>query len=223
MVLFQYKYLDHSSRHRPGTAHTFHTFVYIPSLLLSQWAHSVQSTTTHFEKPPINNFLLSKMLSFKPTSLLLATLATNPLLISATPVPDASTETVTTIAAPNTSLEERGTGIYLNAYHSGSCDRDIEGASGWVWAGQCKNLEAGTYGAKPSDVDYPWPESCVLKFWEKSGCHGKATVHHVADYEHIGSINWGLFDGWYNCIPVANKKSSGFYLGGGAASVLMTC
>jgi hypothetical protein len=160
------------------------------------------------------------MLSLKTATLLLATLAP---LISATPLPDAETETVTVTANPINSLEERATGIKLNVYHSGSCDRDYESsASGWVFAGECKNLEAGTYGAKPVDVDYAWPESCVFKFWEKANCHGKATVHRVKDYEHIGSINWGLYDGWYNCIPVANKKS-GFYLGEGAASVLMTC
>ncbi|KAL2837944.1 hypothetical protein BJY01DRAFT_251175 [Aspergillus pseudoustus] len=160
------------------------------------------------------------MLYLKNTLLLLATLAIYAPLSSATPVPDSENN----IDNANT-LEERSTGIWLNAYHSGSCNRDLESqpTSGWVWAGQCKNLEAGTYGAKPGNTDYPWKESCILKFWEKPNCKGRATVHHVQNYEHIGSINSGLYDGWYNCIPAANKPSSGFYLTYGAASVLMTC
>ncbi|KAL2811223.1 hypothetical protein BJX63DRAFT_422470 [Aspergillus granulosus] len=122
-------------------------------------------------------------------------------------------------------LEERATGVWLDLYKSGSCDNGWEDQpkSGWVWAGQCKNFDSFTYGARVGANRAGWPSSCTFKFWENSNCHGHATVHHIEETADW-SFGWGIPPSvTYGCMATANKKSGEFYLGNGAASVLMTC
>ncbi|KAL3463701.1 hypothetical protein BJX64DRAFT_298830 [Aspergillus heterothallicus] len=122
------------------------------------------------------------------------------------------------IAAP--SLESRDQGVWLDAYHSGSCDSGWESqpTSGWLWSGQCKNLETFTYGARLGDNHLGW-SWCKLNFWEQADCHGHATVTNIIDTE-IRKL--GGFYGKYKCIATANKGGQ-FYLANGAASVQLIC
>ncbi|KAF4219703.1 hypothetical protein CNMCM6805_001734 [Aspergillus fumigatiaffinis] len=110
-------------------------------------------------------------------------------------------------------------------YKSGSCDSGWEDQPkpGWVWAGQCKNFDSFTYGARARKNDESWTSSCTSKFWKNADCHGHATVHHLADSIEWKNGAWGVPYQTYQCIATANKASGEFYLGNGAASVLMTC
>ncbi|KAL4877422.1 hypothetical protein BJY04DRAFT_230731 [Aspergillus karnatakaensis] len=133
------------------------------------------------------------------------------------PVPEATVE-INTADTDNTTstLTERATGVWLNVYGAGSCASGWrpEPKSGWVWGGQCKNIDPFTYGARAGDSAEGWDSRCTFKFWEQADCKGKATVHHVSDYR----------DGeGYRCMATANKRDGTFYLNNGAASVLMTC
>ncbi|GIJ92100.1 hypothetical protein Asppvi_011075 [Aspergillus pseudoviridinutans] len=141
------------------------------------------------------------------------------------PTPEVSAEVSVESNAVETNstthvLNERATGVWLDVYKSGACDNGWEDQpkSGWVWAGQCKNFDSFTYGARAGKNDAGWPSACTFKFWENADCHGHATVHHITD-----SIQWENGNPTYQCIATANKASGEFYLGNGAASVLMTC
>ncbi|KAL4877589.1 hypothetical protein BJY04DRAFT_221961 [Aspergillus karnatakaensis] len=168
-------------------------------------------------------------MQLKTLILLLASLATT----LASPTPDievaaaAAVEPSTNDTNTNT-LSARSTGVWLDVYHEGNCNSDWQDQprSGWVWSGQCKNFDSNTYGAslgQVSESDVEWPPQCTLKFWENADCHGKATVHHVADTGVWKSGTWFGVYMHYNCFAVANKASGEFYLGNGASSVLMTC
>ncbi|KAL3473284.1 hypothetical protein BJX99DRAFT_233960 [Aspergillus californicus] len=150
----------------------------------------------------------------------------------ASPTPEVQTDDISldnTINTTDTTLEKRGSGVWLDLYGSGSCADSWrpEPQSGWIWSGQCKNFDGWTYGARAGAVDQSpdawWDDQCTFKFWEGADCHGHATVHHLAD-----TIKWknGVFGApypTYQCIAAANKADGTFYLGNGAQSVLMTC
>ncbi|KAL3448437.1 hypothetical protein BJX65DRAFT_306876 [Aspergillus insuetus] len=126
-------------------------------------------------------------------------------------------------------LEKRSTGVWLDLYGSGSCSDSWrpEPQSGWVWSGQCKNFDSFTYGARAGAVsqspDGWWNDKCTFKFWENADCHGHATVHHLSDSIKWKNGAWGAPYPTYQCIATSNKADGTFYLGNGAASVLMTC
>ncbi|KAL4877095.1 hypothetical protein BJY04DRAFT_222414 [Aspergillus karnatakaensis] len=129
----------------------------------------------------------------------------------------------TPITTPDTTPNDnhpRAIGVWLDAYHSGSCDSGWESqpTSGWLWADQCKDLEPGTYGARLGNNHNGW-SWCKLKFWEQAGCHGHATVTYVKNTEIQKK---GGFYGDYQCIAAANKGGE-FYLSGGARSVQLIC
>ncbi|CEL01796.1 hypothetical protein ASPCAL01374 [Aspergillus calidoustus] len=142
---------------------------------------------------------------------------------------EASSLNVNATDADASILEKRSTGVWLDLYGSGSCSDSWrpEGQSGWVWSGQCKNFDAFTYGARAGAVDQSpdawWNEKCTFKFWENADCHGHATVHHLSDSIKWKAGTWGSPYPTYTCIATANKADGTFYLGNGAASVLMTC
>ncbi|EED15286.1 conserved hypothetical protein [Talaromyces stipitatus ATCC 10500] len=123
----------------------------------------------------------------------------------------------------SSSLEARSSGVWLDIFHSGSCDGGAESqpTSGWVWAGQCKNIEPNSYGAKLGYNVNEWPYWCILKFWEGENCHGHATTTKIGDTEKKEHVTKD-FEGNYNCIATANKGGQ-FYLGGGASSVMLIC
>jgi hypothetical protein len=142
-------------------------------------------------------------------------------LTQATPIaapekaPDALPEPAT---SPN--LATRDTGVWLDVYTSGNCKTgwSPQPTSGWLWAGQCKNLESGTFGARLGNNHNEWPW-CKLKFWEKRDCHGHATATYVVDDRVKGIAG---FAGDYQCIAVAYKDGE-FYLKEGAGSVELLC
>ncbi|EED15287.1 conserved hypothetical protein [Talaromyces stipitatus ATCC 10500] len=121
-----------------------------------------------------------------------------------------SPETNITTSTDTEFLSTRSSdGVWLDVYHSGSCDSGWEQqpTSGWVWSGQCKTLEQNTYGARLGHNKKKWKE-CILKFWEGDNCHGHATT-------------WPTF--MSECIATANKQDGQFYLGNGAKSVMLIC
>ncbi|KAL3475861.1 hypothetical protein BJX99DRAFT_258942 [Aspergillus californicus] len=123
-------------------------------------------------------------------------------------------------SAETSTLDKRTTGVWVDVYKAGDCKSgwETDPTSGWVWAGQCKNIESFTYGAKAGYNGDLWPD-CILKFWENADCHGHATTHHIED-----TIHWtnGYPSGNYECIATANKGDE-FYLTNGAASVELIC
>jgi hypothetical protein len=117
-------------------------------------------------------------------------------------------------------LAARDNGVWLDLYSDGSCKSgwSPQPTSGWLWAGQCKNIDSGTYGARLGNNHNGWPW-CKLKFWEKPDCHGHATATYVKNNEVHKK---GGFYGDYQCIAAANRDGQ-FYLTGGATSVELIC
>ncbi|KAL3455349.1 hypothetical protein BJX64DRAFT_295137 [Aspergillus heterothallicus] len=142
---------------------------------------------------------------------------------------DISIDTPPTEANTTTTpdLEKRSTGVWLDLYGSGSCSDSWRSQSGWTWAGQCKNFDGWTYGARAGKVDRNpnawWDDKCTFKFWENADCHGHATVHHLSDSTKWKSGAWGAPYPEYQCFATADKADGSFYLTKGAQSVLMTC
>lgn len=117
-------------------------------------------------------------------------------------------------------VEKRDTGIWVNSFANGDCTSETH--AGWFWSGQCQDIPSGTYGAHFGTDDSPWP-NCAVKFWEMSGCHGHATEFHPDEWWGTGKDQYsGVYNGFYNCMPVANKQGK-FYLNYGAASVSIQC
>ncbi|KAJ0425235.1 hypothetical protein BJY00DRAFT_204504 [Aspergillus carlsbadensis] len=153
----------------------------------------------------------------------------------ASPTPEVPTDApveVSSIEANTTdasTLEKRSTGIWLDLYGSGACSDSWrpEPQSGWVWAGQCKNFDSFTYGARAGAIDIAsgvwWNDKCTFKFWENADCSGHATVHHLSDSILWQYTSWAQLYPTYECMATANKGDGTFYLANGAASVLMTC
>ncbi|KAL3462831.1 hypothetical protein BJX64DRAFT_276931 [Aspergillus heterothallicus] len=150
-------------------------------------------------------------------------------LALSTPAPSAASNPESLLMELNPPSPKRTgtstTGIWLDIYTSGSCSSGLESQpkSGWVWDGQCKNFDAYSYGAAVGTNAAGWPASCRFKFWENKDCHGHATVHSVTETLEYVAGPHGTPLATYGCMATANKADGEFYLGNGAASVLMSC
>lgn len=124
--------------------------------------------------------------------------------------------------SPSEAIDKRDNNVvWVNTFSPGNCGGQFTKAD-WFWSGLCKNIPSGTYGATFGNSGNPWP-NCAVKFWELPNCHGHATEFHPDDWFGTGKDQYeGVYNGFYNCMPVANKQGK-FYLGNGAASISVQC
>lgn len=117
-------------------------------------------------------------------------------------------------------LDKRGPGLLINTFSSGDCSSF--GLPAFYFSGKCQNTMPHIYGANFGKPQNPW-ENCAVKFWELPNCHGHATEFHPDDFFGTGPDQYsGVYNGFYNCMAVANKQNK-VYLGSGASSISVQC